>query len=272
MKTLTTPLQNDIISDQFDKIALCVVGLSSQTVRLTSDPVGVTFGGFEYQGKGFEISELNYSIENTIDQLTLTLSNIDGFWADRFNAEDLIGRTVLQAISSRSQATGSADYLTLFDGRIDGAKFTTQAAELSCRSWLDALEYPLPRRRYSKLCNFKLYDARCALALGTNRVTGTASAGNSRLLYDASLTQAADFWNYGTLEITGGNNIFMVRQVQDFAGASVLTDFPFPKAIVSGDTYQLTRGCEKLFSACKTKFGNQANFGGFLHVPLRQFI
>ena len=276
MKSLTAPLTSDISSDQFDKIALCVVGLSSQTVRLTTDPVGLTFVNYEYQGKGFEISELQYSSENTIDQLTLSLSNIDGFWADRFAAEDLIGRTVLIAISSRTQAPlASADYLTLYDGRIDGAKFTPQAVELPVRSWLDALNYPMPRRRFSKLCNYRLYDSRCtvAKAASSNTLVGTATVGDSRHLADTvNLTQADDHWNYGTLEMTSGMNIFMQRQVIDFAGFSVLIDYPFPYPVSNGDGYILLRGCEKTFFACKNKFANQINFAGFIHVPRRGFI
>ena len=274
MKTLTAPLEADIIGDQYDKVALCVVGLSSQTVRLSTDPVGLTFAGNAYQGKGFEISELQYSTENTIDQLTLSLANIDGFWADRFSAEDLLGRTVLIQVSSRTQAPiATADSLTLFDGRIDGAKFTPQAVELPVRSWLDALNYPMPRRRFSKLCNYKLYDGRCTIDKAANTVTGTATSGDSRHLGDtANLNQAADYWNYGTLEITTGLNIFMQRQVVDFAGSSVLIDFPFPNPVSSGDAYKVVRGCEKTFSACKDKFTNQVNFGGYQHIPLRGFI
>jgi hypothetical protein len=274
MKSLTAPLSSDIASDQFDKIALCVVGLSSQTVRLSTDPAGLTFGGFEYLGKGFEISELQYSSENVIDQLTLSLSNIDGFWADRYAAEDLVGRTVLIAISSRTQApSATADFVTLFDGRIDGAKFTPQAVELPVRSWLDAFNYPMPRRRFSKLCNYKLYDGRCAVVLGTNVITGTATAGDSRHLADTvGLNQAVDFWNYGTLEMTSGMNIFMQRQVIDFAGFSVVIDYPLPNPVSAGDGYKLTRGCQKTFSVCKNNFSNQDNFGGFNHIPLRGFI
>jgi uncharacterized phage protein (TIGR02218 family) len=276
MKSLSAQLVNDITSDQFDKVTLLVVGLSTNIYRLTTDPVGLTFDGNWYTGTGIAFSRLSYSLDTDIDQLTLKLSNIDSTWSSAFSREDFIGREVTLSISSRTVAqSGGSDALILFQGYIDSGRFTPAEAEINVKSWLDFLNQPSPRRRFSSLCNYVLYDARCGVpgSSPANSYTGTATAGDSRHIYDAAgLTQADGYWDDGVLEVLSGDYYPAVRRIKSFAGYSVLLEYPLPGDSVTGIQYRVKRGCNKSFNACKTKFNNQLNFGGFQNIPLRQFI
>ena len=42
---------------------------------------------------------------------------------------------------------------------------------------------------------------------------------------------------------------------------------PSPEAVIAGDAFTVTPGCDKQFSTCHDKFANVVNFRGFPHIP-----
>ena len=42
-------------------------------------------------------------------------------------------------------------------------------------------------------------------------------------------------------------------------------------AIVAGDAFMVSAGCDKRFPTCKAKFDNAVNFRGFPHMPGNDF-
>ena len=57
--------------------------------------------------------------------------------------------------------------------------------------------------------------------------------------------------------------------MHEISGTAVrlVTLEPPPFAVVAGDTFKVTAGCDKSFGACKAKFANTINFRGFPHLP-----
>ena len=102
--------------------------------------------------------------------------------------------------------------------------------------------------------------------------TGTADSGTTSTMVDAALTEADDYWNYGTVTFSSGNNDGLTRPISDFTAASdtVTFQYPFPNAVAAGDTYTIRRGCNKTSHWCSIKHDNWQNYGGFVGLPQRR--
>lgn len=78
-----------------------------------------------------------------------------------------------------------------------------------------------------------------------------------------------DYYKYGEVEWTSGNNSGLVSNVAAFVGSSrsfTLRE-PLPYDIGVGDTYIGVAGCNKLEDTCNSKFSNRENFGGDEDIP-----
>ena len=45
-----------------------------------------------------------------------------------------------------------------------------------------------------------------------------------------------------------------------------------PRGIATGDTVEVTPGCDKSFATCRAKFSNGANFRGCPHMPGNDYV
>ncbi len=130
-------------------------------------------------------------------------------------------------------------------------------------------------RLYTRACSADLGDARCGVTL--TPVAGTVSTTDGRLLLSAPALAAFPDAHFtgGRLVFTGGGNVGFVTEVKrhaaDGLGTLALWQAP-PAPIMAGDALQVTAGCDKSFSTCRTKFGNGINFRGFPHMPGNDFI
>ena len=124
-------------------------------------------------------------------------------------------------------------------------------------------------RTYTHECDADLGDSRCGVTLASYTVTGTLTGvTDNQEFADSSRSEADDYFNYGVLTWTGGNNNGLSMEVKDFissTGAFKLVS-PMPFAVQVGDTYSVYKGCSKTKTACKS-FGNILNFRGFGEVP-----
>lgn len=130
-------------------------------------------------------------------------------------------------------------------------------------------------RLYTRACSADLGDARCGVAL--TAVTGSVAVTDGRLSLAApALASFPDaHFSGGRLVFTGGGNTGFVSEVKrhaaDGQGTLQLWQAP-PASIVPGDAFQVTPGCDKSISTCRTKFGNGPNFRGFPHLPGNDFV
>jgi uncharacterized phage protein (TIGR02218 family) len=145
---------------------------------------------------------------------------------------------------------------------------------LKVRSWLDGMHVNVPRRIFSSVCNYQLYDTWCTVpkSVDINVGTGTAIGSSTEytLVADYLGNQADDYWGpIGTLWMLTGSNANLGREVIDHSQSSksVEVRIPFPFTIASGDEFRIERSCLKNVSDCASKFGNYANYGGFPTIP-----
>ena len=123
---------------------------------------------------------------------------------------------------------------------------------------------------YTPECRYDLGDSRCSVSLAAYTVTGNVTTAiNTTQFADASRSEPDGAFAYGRLTWVSGANQGMTMDVKGWDGAGKIFSLwlPLPNPIVTGDSYQVQRGCDKRFSTCKTTFNNVVNFGGFPHLP-----
>lgn len=156
------------------------------------------------------------------------------------------------------------------------AQGTAFRAEL--RSLAGRLEQ-VQGRVYARRCDAALGDRRCGVGLSDPRFggEGTVVAADDRSACRADgLSRFADHWfRYGLVHWTTGDNAGLSSEVADHAAESghAMIGFWVPLANMPkpGDTFRITAGCAKTFSACRKKFANSLNFRGFPHMPGSDF-
>lgn len=128
---------------------------------------------------------------------------------------------------------------------------------------------------FSPSCRAALGDARCGINLASHTVTGsvTGVTGGSRQEFrDSSRSEASGLFTSGLVTFTGGSNNGLAMEVKEYRlaagiGGIVTLALPLPYAIQSGDSYSLSKGCDKTLGTCLARFNNVLNFRGEPHVP-----
>lgn len=132
-------------------------------------------------------------------------------------------------------------------------------------------------------CPWVLGSPQCGINLNTftnGKVTTTVtSVTNQRQFAATGLTQAATWFDDGSVLFTGGLNTGVLREVKAHTtGGNIVLHMTFPYGIAPGDSFVATVGCLKRRDEdCDTKFDNLVNavsggFGGFTDVPGRNRI
>ncbi len=149
---------------------------------------------------------------------------------------------------------------TLGDVEVKNGTFRAELRGLS-----QALQQELGAT-FSPHCNVDLGSAKCGVTLGTYTVSSTVTSSSSKRVFtDSSRTEADNYFRYGLLTWTGGNNSGLSMEVKRYIlGAPSQFDLyhDMPSFIQAGDTYDVYAGCDKLEGTCKSKFSNFVNFRG----------
>lgn len=128
---------------------------------------------------------------------------------------------------------------------------------------------------YSRNCRYTLGDVKCTVDLTTGGFTNnttistvTSEFENTRFTA-TGLTDDDDFWTFGSIEWTSGDNNGVCTEVRDWTktGASFVLAIPTPFDMVVGDAFTITAGCDKTIKTCEDKFSNDINHGGFPTIP-----
>ncbi len=131
-------------------------------------------------------------------------------------------------------------------------------------------------RLFQYACDADLGDTRCGIALELTAGMVVASEDDRIITASGLDAKAEDFFTRGRLQFTSGNNNGAAMEVKLHmltpAGAVIELWQAMPRAIMEGETFTVSAGCDKLFSTCKAKFANDINFRGFPHMPGNDFI
>lgn len=126
---------------------------------------------------------------------------------------------------------------------------------------------------YSASCRASLGDSRCKVSMGAHTVTGSVTTAPSSLQFlDTSRSEASDLFTFGTVRFTSGANNGLSMEVKEYlytsgSGGQIILALPMPYPILAGDSYSMTKGCDKTLATCFNRFNNVVNFRGEPLVP-----
>lgn len=161
--------------------------------------------------------------------------------------------------------------LMLFNGFVDTVECTQTSSVFTINDYKSLLTITLPRNLYQSSCRNLVFDPRCTLNASTYARSGTALAGSTQSVVQASLSapSGSGTFQLGRIKFTSGANAGLQRTVAVWtAGYTPINlQSPFPFAIAAGDTFTIWPGCNKTFATCGL-FGNTLNFNAEPFIPV----
>lgn len=149
----------------------------------------------------------------------------------------------------------------IWDGRVVAVTFDAARATLACEDAGVALGRAGLRRLYSKLCPHVLHGAACGVAPAPVAATVVAAAG---LEVRLSGTHGVDAYAGGWLQTTDG-----VLRAMIVANGAQQATLLYAAPFAPGQAVQAYAGCNHTLQACRDKFANLDNFGGFPWIPAK---
>jgi uncharacterized phage protein (TIGR02218 family) len=134
-------------------------------------------------------------------------------------------------------------------------------------------------KHFQRRCQANLGDHACKVDLSQSQFSQvgqvTRVLGGSIVEVSGLESFDAGWFSQGQLEWTSGDNtnrkIEVLAHKQEGSTITFHLWQPMPSAIVLGDQFLISAGCDRLFATCKAKFSNTLNFQGFPHVPGNAF-
>ena len=254
------------------------------TLRYTNAQQSVTVNGITWTvGPLIRRNRTRLTVGIEVDTLDLIISansavTVSGVPILQFIARNGLDGARLQLERSFSPGVGQAvtGTLELFSGRVHSPGGVTRLeARLSVKSDTELFDIKVPRNVYQPPCLNTLYDSACGVSRAANTVSGTAQSATdpTRVYFTHNLGAAAATYDLGVVTFTSGANTGTSRTVRSYetvagSGVNRITLMaPLPAAVVSGDAYTITKGCDRQQSTCNTKFANLARFRGTPYVP-----
>lgn len=250
-------------------------------LRYTSGDVDITLpdGRTYVRGPGFKRSRLKLSAGLQVDQLDVTLlvtaaNTIVGIpMAYHARAGGFDGATVLLEWAYFDELGTYKGFVRKFPGTAGPATIEPGQIRFSVRSELAKLQTMLPKEVYQPACLNQPYDTRCALVKATWQVSAAVSAVNGSLVWlQASLGQAAGYFDLGVLTFTSGANTGVARTVKSFAGGVFQFARPFLALPSVGDTFVVRPGCDRTLAMCVSKFNNKPRFRAHPFTPAPETV
>lgn len=256
-------------------LAMCwkIVRKDGVTLGFTEHDLDLAFESVTYKAdSGFQRSAIAQNLGLSVDD-----HDVAGALRSAAITEEDIARGRYDAAEVTVTLVNWADVtqrFVLFRGHIGEVTRGALAFTAELRSLADRLDQ-VSGRTYQYYCDATVGDARCTvnLATATFRGTGTVGAAPAAHLFILAGigSFSAGWFTEGVVTLTSGVNAGLKREVKahTIAGGvhTVETWEPFPDAPATGDTFEITAGCDKTFPTCGAKFANQPNFRGCPHMP-----
>ncbi len=246
----------------------------AQVMGFTDHDKDVVFGGVTYAAAtGFTASEVQSALGLAVDNLTVAgalsaaaITETDlaaGLYDDaaieiwRVNWADASQRVLMRAGNLGEVSRGKTGF------------------QAEMRGLAHRLNAPTGRA-YLRNCDADLGDTRCGINLALPAFRGAGVVESvltiARVVTASGLGAfASGSFTGGKLVWTSGANMSFAMEVKahGLAGGSVTVELwqEMPRAVVLGDAFTITAGCDKSFATCKSKFSNGTNFRGFPYMP-----
>lgn len=276
MKTVPSGLQTHL-AQELTTLATCWhITLRNGTVlRFTDHDQNITVaaGGSPVSNEagtylsaiGYTGSNIQAASDGSVDNLEVTAILDDS----SINEQDLQAGIFDGAevrIFMINWVTPSQGIIALKRGFLGEVDMQEVLAKVELRGLQQALQAQVGRT-YGPACNADFGDARCGINLLDHTVTGTVASVTDRANFVGSMHSSFPVgFDQGLLTFTSGTNSGRSIEVKSYIGGATTLYQAVPDAISPGDTYTLSRGCDKQFSTCQA-YDNILNFRGFPHIP-----
>lgn len=157
---------------------------------------------------------------------------------------------------------GESGSEVIFKGRVIGARATDSIITVEAESIFTSIKRAGLRATYQTTCRHALYSLGCQVNRASYRVSTTAVSVSGPVVVVASLGgreaghYLAGILKHGPVE----------RQITAVSNTAItMSDTIYD--LVPGGEVEIYPGCDLTFDTCNARFGNVANFGGFLHIP-----
>jgi Phage conserved hypothetical protein BR0599 len=245
-------------------IELYTIVTPTAVYRLTSHNVDVTFGGNLFTALTLDRGPHQIAADLTGRELIVYLP-VTHPLVQRFAATGIPERQVLVTLQRLQEVSGIA--VRVWQGFGTGMQISGALAKLRVPSVTDdAMRIKLPVVAGQRLCNHRLFDARCAPNPGSDgpaaasfEVSGTLVSQTGTTLVVSTMSEKPDGWaSLGdVVHLATGERRFILVQ----AGTTLTLASPFVDAN-PGDALAVFAGCDHAITTCRDKFANVTNFGG----------
>jgi len=223
-------------------------------------PVGVSRSAMKKSTHG-EIERVGYQIDNVTKAMSVYAA-----------AHDLRNKRIVTRLIFRDHLSSYLDAKIVFDGFIQNVSFSRKKMAANCTPVLGSLSFETGWP-YQIECNARFGDSYCQIDKDAvaNKVIGAVTGGTTTTIIDTvNLDQADDYWNWGIITFTSGNNNGSSRKILDFVSSThtLTLDYALDVAPTATDAFAVYRGCDKTLNSCDTIFSNTINYHGFHTIPL----
>ena len=269
MKTASINLKNHL-AQEVTTLATCwKVTLSNDTVLgFTDHAADLVIDGVTFQAAiGYTPSNVTTSNNLAVDNLEVT-ALIDS--SSITEADVLAGlwdyaEVEIFAVNYEDLTQG---HLHQRKGHLGNVSIERSQAQAELRGMMQAYTNAIGEVT-TPTCRAQFCDARCGLTAASYTVTGSiTSITDTRHIADSTLTEDDDYFTYGLITMTSGNNNGLSMEIKGYtqSGGAIELVLPFPYALAVSDTYSMIAGCDKTFDTC-IGFSNAINFRGEPHIP-----
>ena len=239
-----------------------------------------------YLGIGVGRSAISRHIDSKIDNVEISLDNVDRTFSQYFNDIDLRGKRIIIRKVFADYLAASSDqdgdnFIVMFDGVMDTPTLIQSRLSAQARNnFFSSLAFHMPRRTYQGMCSWKFgHSGDCAghrtqAQLFDTKIGQTVDSilGQTHII-DAARTEggSGDYWAPGIVIMTAGTsgNIGLKRRIiQSTHSGDLFLESQFPYQIAAGDEYTIQRDCGHVLGKdCTDRFLNNSEYGGFVTIP-----
>lgn len=243
----------------------------TETFTYTSGATEFTHSSELYVPRNITRNEVAINSDQDPGPMTLKLPADDEF-VTRYRISAPPSRDKLTIYRLHLSDTPTPEVIVFFKGEVSSVAFQGDEAIVAAEPSGIVLRRPIPRRSYSNACAHVLYDRGCKInennaAFKFDVVVQTINGANVTVTGTNIGLQAPSFFVAGFLD-KGSVERRMILAETVVGPAQMTFTLPLPFADLSaGDPLTLRAGCSHSLTACRTKFNNVTNFGGFPWVP-----
>ena len=269
MRLFSASLDNHL-SQRVTTLATCVkiTRQDGAVIGVTTHDVALPVDGVTYQvARMTSATELAQKADASVDNQEMDWIMDSAAIAERDLESGLYDYATIEVLLVNYLDT--TQWAVMKRGHLGEVSLADQVAKTEFRSLAQALQQTIGRA-YGPDCDATLGDARCKVDLSGFTSTGYVTAVLDTHRIQISLSAAADdYFNYGLLTFTDGENAGIGYEVKDWDQASQTITLMLPAryTVAAGDQFTVYAGCDKSLATCRDVFDNVINFRGFPDVP-----